>query len=65
MNKDETGLVMKYFVLNPSKDTPYGRASRVALIAYAEEIKKTNPMLSKDILDWIEPMSTMDFISHK
>jgi len=48
------GLFMKYFVLNPCKPNPYGKASRKALVAYAKSINKTNSLLSADILGWLE-----------
>ncbi len=57
-DKDQTGLKMKYFVLNPNKKTPYGRASRMALEAYAKEIGRTNRHLSEDILSWLREVCT-------
>ena len=51
---DHTGLSMKYFVLNPRKDTPYGAASRAAIDAYAQAIGHTNARLSLDLQDWVE-----------
>jgi hypothetical protein len=51
------GLKTKYFVLNPEKRGPYGRASRKAMLAYADAIKKANPALSYDLQDWVERVS--------
>lgn len=52
--KVSEGLVMKYFVLNPtSKKTPYARASRQAIVTYANSIKKHDPLLSQHLLDWM------------
>ncbi len=48
-----TGLQMKYFVLNPNKENPYGRASRIAILAYARSIRKENRGLAKDLEKWI------------
>lgn len=50
------GLEMKYFVLNPQSktvDDPYARASRIAMEAYAKEIRDINPELSFALSDWI------------
>lgn len=44
-NKVE-GLPIEYFVLNPTSDSPYGRASRDALRVYASEIVSTIPDLA-------------------
>lgn len=49
----QEGLVMKYFVLTPTKRNAYGKASRLALMAYADAIEKVNPALKKDIHDWL------------
>jgi len=46
------GLVMKYFVLKPEKDTPYGRASRNAMLTYAADIESENPALARDLRAW-------------
>jgi hypothetical protein len=49
------GLKMKYFVLNPrSKHAhdPYATASRVAMEAYAKEIRSENPDLAYDLKNW-------------
>lgn len=47
------GLCMKYFVLNPNKDTVYGRASRAALLAYADVIEMENKELADDLRRWV------------
>ena len=49
---DGGGLLMKYFVLNPTKRGPYGRASRAALLRYAQVIGRQNPQLEKELKDW-------------
>lgn len=46
------GLYMKYFVLTPTKSNAYGRASRMALYAYADAIKSENQQLAYDIIGW-------------
>jgi hypothetical protein len=37
------------FVLSPEKADEYGAASRAAMVAYANEILRTNPRLANDI----------------
>jgi len=54
------GLVMKYFVLNPSKQDNYGSASREAMKAYASEIRPENPQLADDLLKWITDLESTD-----
>lgn len=49
-----TGLIMKYFVLNPTKKDAYGIASRMALLSYADSIEEENPALSEDIRVWVD-----------
>lgn len=51
------GLKMKYFVLNPeskSVDDPYAEASRLAMLAYSDRIRRDNPELAEDLRSWIE-----------
>ena len=50
------GLKMKYFVLKPESkvDDNYAFASRMAMRAYAANIKHTNPQLAKDLTTWVE-----------
>lgn len=45
---------MKYFVLNPNKNDKYGKASRAALRAYAEEMDNINPELATDLYNWLD-----------
>jgi hypothetical protein len=47
-------LKMKYFVLKPKGIDAYAEASRQAMKTYAKWIKKENPELSRDILNWVE-----------
>lgn len=51
MNDDE-GLKMKYFVVKPHGTDAYATASRAALRAYAESIRKENPNLACDLNHW-------------
>lgn len=46
------GLQMKYFVLNPTKRDTYGKASRHAMMRYAEVIERENPQLAADLRAW-------------
>jgi len=39
------------FVLSPEKDDEYGKASRAAMMAYADSIEGTNQRLSTDLRD--------------
>jgi len=48
-----TGLQLKYFVLNPTKDDAYGEASRKALLAYADAIQDENHELAYDVRHWV------------
>ena len=51
------GLEMKYFVLKPeskSRCDVYASASRLAMIAYADEIEDENPELAKEIRTWAD-----------
>lgn len=50
------GLQLKYFVLNPTKEDAYGRASQEALVAYANAIRETNPILASDIMGWVNKL---------
>jgi hypothetical protein len=51
---DGFGLLVKYFVLNPTKNTPYGAASREALLTYAMKIELENPYLADDLRRWVQ-----------
>ena len=46
------GLFMKYFVLKPSGDDAYAKASRAAMFAYAKSIAGENHELAKQMNDW-------------
>lgn len=50
---NETGLLLKYFVLSPAKQDPYGEASRTAARAYAAAIEATNPVLAAELVAWM------------
>ena len=52
MNNPNTGLVMKYFVLKPGGDTPYSKASREAILSYADSIEPENPSLAVELREW-------------
>jgi len=54
MGGKRKGLCLKYFILNPTKDDPYGEASRKALKAYANAIRDENPDLFYDLFNWEE-----------
>lgn len=47
-------LEMKYFVLKPEGTDPYAKASREALVAYAESIKTHDPGLAEDLWQWVD-----------
>lgn len=51
--KSTKGLEMKYFVLKPKGYNPYAKASRKAMLRYAEEIRIENPTLAKELKDWV------------
>ena len=48
-----SGLQMKYFMLNPSKPSAYGAASRAAMLAFAAKIEPENADLAVDLRDWV------------
>jgi hypothetical protein len=53
--KKMSGLEMKYFVLKPQSKKPtdpYALASRIAMKAYANEIKNENPELASSLRKW-------------
>lgn len=50
---NDTGLQMKYFVLNPRKEGVYGAASRAAMLSYASAIEDVNPALAVDLRAWV------------
>lgn len=47
-------LEMKYFVLKPKGTDPYAKASREALVAYAESIKTHDPNLAEELWEWVD-----------
>ena len=47
------GLKMIYFVLKPSGLSPYAAASRKAMLRYANEIGGENPILAKELREWV------------
>ncbi len=47
------GLYHKYFVLKPEGTDEHAIASRVAMLAYAEDIEKMDSKLSTDIRAWV------------
>lgn len=48
-----TGLEMKYFVLKPHGNDLHAKASRAAMLAYAEAIKEENHDLFLDLVKWV------------
>ena len=42
------------FVLNPEGTDPYAKASREALVAYAESIKTHDPNLAEELWEWVD-----------
>lgn len=52
--ENDSGLKMKYFVLNPySSDKVHREASIYAIIKYAESIKNTDKKRANDLFIWI------------
>jgi hypothetical protein len=48
-----SNLQMKYFVLKPSGDNVYAKASRKAMQAYAEAVKKEAPEFAQELFEWV------------
>jgi hypothetical protein len=46
------GLKMKYFVLKPEGTDDYARASRAAMMTYADFIVTKNPELTEELRAW-------------
>lgn len=46
-------LVMKYFVLKPKGGDEQARASRAAMLAYAEKIKEHDQELAQQLREWV------------
>lgn len=53
MSTEIKGLQMKYFVLKPKGKDQYAVASRKALLTYADIICSENPLLAKELRDWV------------
>jgi len=47
------GLMMKYFVLKPKGTDVYARASRCAMLRYADEIMEDNRDFALDLVKWV------------
>lgn len=47
-------LVMQYFVLKPEGDDEHAKASRQAMLAYADVIQRTDPNLARDLRFWVQ-----------
>ncbi len=60
MKDNEQGLVMKYFVLKPTGSTPYHRASRDAMRAYADSIGEHNRSLAEELHKWADREAVRD-----
>jgi len=52
------GLFLKYFVLNPNKKDWHGKASRVAIKAYADTMRQDNPVFAHDLDEWVKRIET-------
>ena len=52
MDKNDIGLDMKYYVLKPQGSDAYAKASRLAMLVYAEYIETHNPNLAKELIVW-------------
>lgn len=51
----------EYFVLKVNSEDPrHAEASREALRAYSESIKGHNPILAKDLIDWVSEYDTLE-----
>lgn len=48
----KNGLMLKYFVLNPTKNDVYGEASRKALLTYADHIQQENIEFAYELRNW-------------
>ena len=48
-----TGLKMKYFVLKPSFEDEYGKASIDAMLCYADKIAPVDAALAADLREWV------------
>lgn len=52
------------FVLSPHKPDPYGAASCKALLAYAREIRATNPRLAQDLRNWVASVHACNYVTN-
>lgn len=52
MPEDTNGLQLKYFVLKPGGNDSYARASREALVSYANAIQAEDPKLAHAVMEW-------------
>lgn len=43
---------MKYFVLKPAGDDAYAKASRAAMLAFADVYVAENPQMAREVADW-------------
>ena len=51
--KENEGLLMKYFVLKPSGNNIYAKASREAMRKYAEAILPVNQTFADNLKEWV------------
>jgi len=47
-------MYSKYFVVNPNKDDSKGRASRLAVLAYADAVYEEDSVLAFELRSWID-----------
>ena len=47
------GLLLKYFILKPKGINIYAKASRLAMLKYAEVINIENPIFANDLRKWV------------
>lgn len=53
-------LEYKYFVLKPRGGDEYAKASRAAMLAYANAISDHDPELADQLGDWVNKEATWD-----
>lgn len=56
----QEGLKMKYFILKPEGDSNHAKASRIAMMVYADEIEEENPVLAKELRAWSQSLAQPD-----
>ena len=49
-----SAMYSKYFVVNPNKDDIKGRASRMAVLAYADAVYKEDSALAFELRSWVD-----------